>query len=73
MMSWRPDWLSLYVAKQPNHSCHRDGCLQIGVFQYVSDKDVFQKFYSKQLAKRLIHGSSVSEEVGLALFGSVSQ
>eukprot|EP00118_Oscarella_pearsei_P017044 m.167647 g.167647 ORF g.167647 m.167647 type:complete len:744 (+) comp38937_c0_seq3:170-2401(+) len=32
------------------------------VFKYVEDKDIFQKFYSKMLAKRLIHGLSVSSE-----------
>jgi len=31
------------------------------VFKYIEDKDVFQTFYSKMLAKRLIHGSSASE------------
>lgn len=30
--------------------------------QYVDDKDVFQKFYSKMLAKRLIHATSVSDD-----------
>ena len=34
----------------------------IKVFKYVDDKDVFQTFYSKMCAKRLIHGSSVSQE-----------
>ncbi|XP_065839949.1 cullin-2-like [Oscarella lobularis] len=34
----------------------------IVVFKYVEDKDIFQKFYSKMLAKRLIHGLSVSSE-----------
>ena len=32
------------------------------VFKYVEDKDVFQRFYSKMLAKRLIHDSSTSED-----------
>lgn len=31
------------------------------VFKYLEDKDVFQTFYSKMLAKRLIHGSSSSD------------
>lgn len=30
------------------------------VFKYVDDKDVFQKFYSRMLAKRLIHQQSQS-------------
>jgi cullin 1 len=32
------------------------------VFKYVEDKDVFQKFYSKNLAKRLVYDASVSED-----------
>ncbi|KAI9019022.1 Cullin [Hyaloraphidium curvatum] len=34
----------------------------IVLFKYVDDKDVFQKFYSRMLAKRLIYGSSATEE-----------
>ncbi|KAI4276830.1 MAG: hypothetical protein LQ337_002214 [Flavoplaca oasis] len=32
------------------------------VFKYIEDKDVFQKFYSRMLAKRLVHASSASED-----------
>ena len=35
---------------------------QMTVFKYIEDKDVFQKFYSKMLAKRLIHFSSASDD-----------
>jgi hypothetical protein len=35
---------------------------QILLFKYVDDKDVFQKFYSKNLARRLIHNTSVSDD-----------
>ncbi|KAI8821123.1 Cullin [Fimicolochytrium jonesii] len=34
----------------------------IVLFKYIDDKDVFQKFYSRMLAKRLIHGTSISDE-----------
>lgn len=37
--------------------------MQITLFKYVDDKDVFQKFYSRMLAKRLIYGTSASEEL----------
>jgi Cullin family len=37
-------------------------CIQITLFKYIDDKDVFQKFYARLLAKRLIHATSVSEE-----------
>ncbi|CAG8443676.1 9696_t:CDS:10 [Ambispora gerdemannii] len=32
------------------------------LFKYIDDKDVYQKFYSRLLAKRLIYGSSVSND-----------
>uniref|UniRef100_A0AAQ5ZYH5 Cullin-2 n=1 Tax=Amphiprion ocellaris TaxID=80972 RepID=A0AAQ5ZYH5_AMPOC len=32
----------------------------ITVFKYIDDKDIFQKFYARMLAKRLIHGLSLS-------------
>lgn len=32
------------------------------VFKFVEDKDVFQKFYSKNLAKRLVNGVSISDD-----------
>ncbi|CAO3611212.1 unnamed protein product [Cunninghamella echinulata] len=35
----------------------------ITLFKYVDDKDIFQKFYSRMLAKRLIYNTSSSEEL----------
>lgn len=32
------------------------------VFKYVEDKDVFQKFYSSMLARRLVNNMSISED-----------
>jgi cullin 1 len=32
------------------------------IFKYVEDKDVFQKFYSKMLARRLINAASASDD-----------
>ena len=32
------------------------------VFTYVDDKDVFQKFYTNHLAKRLVYSSSASSD-----------
>lgn len=37
-----------------------EGC--ITVFNFLQDADVFQKFYSKGLAKRLVEGNSASED-----------
>ncbi|CAO3599502.1 unnamed protein product [Absidia cylindrospora] len=35
----------------------------ITLFKYVDDKDIFQKFYSRMLAKRLIYNTLSSEEL----------
>ena len=32
------------------------------VFKYIEDKDIFEKFYSKMFAKRLISGLSVNDD-----------
>ncbi|RXW17529.1 hypothetical protein EST38_g8325 [Candolleomyces aberdarensis] len=34
----------------------------ITVFRYISDKDVFERYYKNHLAKRLLHGRSVSDD-----------
>lgn len=41
-----------------------DGLLSdvMTVFKFIEDKDVFQTFYSKMLAKRLIHATSTNED-----------
>ena len=36
--------------------------LQMILFKYLEDKDVFQSFYRTKLSKRLIHGVSASDE-----------
>jgi cullin 1 len=41
----------------------------MSIFVYVDDQDVFQTFYSKLLAKRLIHGTSVSEDLEGQMLG----
>eukprot|EP01090_Pellita_catalonica_P012433 TRINITY_DN2700_c0_g1_i1.p1 TRINITY_DN2700_c0_g1~~TRINITY_DN2700_c0_g1_i1.p1 ORF type:complete len:762 (+),score=116.57 TRINITY_DN2700_c0_g1_i1:78-2363(+) len=41
------------------------------VFKYIEDKDVFQTFYSKNLAKRLIHGTSSSEDLEGNMIGKL--
>ena len=32
------------------------------IFKYIEDKDVFQKFYSRMLAKRLVNSQSASDD-----------
>lgn len=41
--------------------------LSITIFKYIDDKDVFQKFYSRMLAKRLIHQQSQSMDAEEAM------
>eukprot|EP00026_Physarum_polycephalum_P002622 Phypoly_transcript_02629.p1 GENE.Phypoly_transcript_02629~~Phypoly_transcript_02629.p1 ORF type:complete len:773 (+),score=104.10 Phypoly_transcript_02629:123-2441(+) len=41
------------------------------VFKYIEDKDVFQTFYSKMLAKRLIHSTSASEDLEGVMIGKL--
>jgi cullin 1 len=43
------------------------------VFKYIEDKDVFQTFYSKMLAKRLIHGTSASEDLEGQMIAKLKQ
>lgn len=39
----------------------------ITIFKYIDDKDVFQKFYARMLAKRLIHSQSQSMDAEEAM------
>jgi len=43
------------------------------VFKYIEDKDVFQTYYSKMLAKRLIHGTSVSDHLEGQMISKLKQ
>ena len=43
------------------------------VFKYIEDKDVFQKFYSRMLAKRLVHTNSASEEAEISMIGKLKE
>ncbi|CAD5227534.1 unnamed protein product [Bursaphelenchus okinawaensis] len=43
------------------------------VFKYIDDKDVFQKFYSKFLAKRLVNELSSSEEAESTMINQLKQ
>ena len=42
------------------------------VFKYIEDKDVFQKFYSKMLAKRLVSLNLLSMYVYCIALSNVS-
>jgi cullin 1 len=39
------------------------------VFKYIEDKDVYQKFYSRMLAKRLLYANDISEDIEMRMIG----
>lgn len=41
------------------------------VFKYIEDKDVFQKFYSRHLAKRLVNGTSASGDAETSMISKL--
>ncbi|KAM0751648.1 Cullin-domain-containing protein [Meredithblackwellia eburnea MCA 4105] len=41
------------------------------VFKYIEDKDVFQKFYSRQLSQRLIRDSSTSDDAETSMINKL--
>ena len=43
------------------------------VFKYIEDKDVFQKFYSRMLAKRLVHTNSVSDDAETSMISKLKE
>ncbi|XP_033639756.1 cullin-2-like [Asterias rubens] len=43
------------------------------VFRYIDDKDVFQRFYARMLAKRLIHGLSTSMDTEESMINKLKQ
>ncbi|KAI9336011.1 Cullin [Zopfochytrium polystomum] len=45
----------------------------VSIFKYVDDQDVFQKFYSRMLAKRLIYGLSTSDDLELNFIAKLKE
>jgi len=43
------------------------------VFKYIEDKDVYQKFYSKMLAKRLVGSMSASDDAEASMISKLKQ
>ena len=43
------------------------------VFKYIEDKDVFQKYYSQMLAKRLVQTSSASEDAETSMISKLKE
>lgn len=44
---------------------------QMIIFKYIEDKDVFQKFYSKMLAKRLVQQNSASDDAEASMISKL--
>ncbi|XP_019851014.1 PREDICTED: cullin-1 isoform X2 [Amphimedon queenslandica] len=61
-------------AKNPDEA-ELDEALQnvMILFRYVEDKDVFQKFYSKMLAKRLVQQISASDDAEASMISKLKQ
>ncbi|EMC96363.1 hypothetical protein BAUCODRAFT_33693 [Baudoinia panamericana UAMH 10762] len=41
------------------------------IFKYIEDKDVFQKFYSRNLAKRLVNGTSANADAETSMISKL--
>lgn len=47
--------------------------VQMVLFKYIDDKDVFQQFYTTKLSKRLIHGVSASDEAEASMISKLKE
>lgn len=43
------------------------------IFKFLEDKDVFQKFYTKMLAKRLVNGNSASDDAEASMISKLKE
>lgn len=48
-------------------------CDIMTIFKYIEDKDVFQKFYSRMLARRLVHTSSSSDDSETSMISKLKE
>ncbi|XP_055348786.1 cullin-1-like isoform X2 [Paramacrobiotus metropolitanus] len=68
-------YCDLLLKKSPQNpdDAELDKCLDrvMIVFRYVEDKDVFQKYYTRMLAKRLVHGLSASDDLEGAMISKL--
>eukprot|EP00118_Oscarella_pearsei_P019229 m.203404 g.203404 ORF g.203404 m.203404 type:complete len:770 (+) comp39621_c2_seq32:138-2447(+) len=61
-------------SKSPEEAELDDSLNQVMVvFKYIEDKDVFQKFYAKMLAKRLVQQNSASEDSEESMISKLKQ
>merc|ERR1711902_148796 len=74
-----PELLAKYISvllqkssKNPEEAELEDTLNQVMVvFKYIEDKDVFQKFYSKMLAKRLVQHMSASDDAEASMISKL--
>ena len=66
-------WLkNIFSSKNPEEAELEDTLNQVMVvFKYIEDKDVFQKFYSKMLAKRLVQHMSASDDAEASMISKL--
>lgn len=68
------DLLLKKSSKNPEESELEDALNQVMiVFKYIEDKDVFQRFYSKMLAKRLVQHMSASDDAEASMISKLKQ
>jgi len=68
------DLLLKKSSKNPEEAELEDTLNQVMVvFKYIEDKDVFQKFYSKMLAKRLVQHMSASDDAEASMISKLKQ
>ncbi|XP_013794364.1 cullin-1-like [Limulus polyphemus] len=68
------DLLLKKSSKNPEETELEDTLNQVMiVFKYIEDKDVFQKFYSKMLAKRLVQHMSASDDAEASMISKLKQ
>jgi len=76
-----PEYLAKYcdiLLKKSNKNLQDDELDEklnqtITIFKYVDDKDVFHRFYTHQLARRLINGTSLSDDAESGMIGRLKQ
>uniref|UniRef100_S4RHY5 Cullin-1 n=1 Tax=Petromyzon marinus TaxID=7757 RepID=S4RHY5_PETMA len=61
-------------SKNPEEAELEDTLNQVMVvFKYIEDKDVFQRFYAKMLAKRLVNHNSASDDAEASMISKLKQ
>ncbi|ESO94254.1 hypothetical protein LOTGIDRAFT_215748 [Lottia gigantea] len=68
------DLLLKKSSKNPEEAELEDTLNQVMImFKYIEDKDVFQKFYSKMLGKRLVQHMSASDDAEASMISKLKQ